>query len=61
MRSPDRLDPPKLALSLGQPSPELEAYFDLCMSIYERKVADGTWEAALAEIRDERHERERSA
>lgn len=26
-----------------EPSPELEAYFELCKEIYLRRVADGTW------------------
>jgi hypothetical protein len=25
------------------PSPELEAYFELCRRIYERMVAEGSW------------------
>ena len=25
------------------PSPELEAFFDLCKDIYERRVREGTW------------------
>ena len=26
-----------------QPSPELEAFLKLCRTIYETRVADGTW------------------
>jgi hypothetical protein len=26
-----------------EPSPELDAYFDLCKRIYDRMVAEGTW------------------
>jgi hypothetical protein len=36
-----------------EPSPELEAYFNLCVNIYERKMADGTWEASISKIRAE--------
>ena len=26
-----------------EPSPQLEAFFELCKEIYLRRVADGTW------------------
>lgn len=26
-----------------QPSPELEAYFEICKRIYDRMIAEGTW------------------
>lgn len=26
-----------------EPSPQLEAYFELCKRIYERHVREGTW------------------
>jgi hypothetical protein len=26
-----------------EPSPQLEAYFELCKRIYDRMVTDGTW------------------
>ena len=26
-----------------EPSPQLEAYFELCKHIYERRVREGTW------------------
>ena len=41
-----------------EPSPELEAYFELCKRIYERLEREGKWEEALATIRAHRAEHE---
>jgi hypothetical protein len=30
-------------MNVPQPSPQLEAYFELCKRIYERMEREGTW------------------
>jgi hypothetical protein len=43
---------------MEEPSPQLEAYFELCKRIYERLDREGKWAEALAAIRADRAELE---
>ena len=39
---------------MEEPSPELEAYFNLCVRIYERMVREGIWDDAVVRMVEER-------